>query len=413
MFSRSRKPSAVSACPCQSPCVTARQDDDALVTAVAQRSKRLTGQELVTSGKLPYDESPMKMSADSSPCEQLAFTIAPMVRRFSRFSEALPGVRAASDLNRLADGPDDGKGRTCLTMLPESAAELNSALGLPPGTIVDSDLRNDSTGFRAALYRSESDGRIILVARDTQRHSLVDWETNIDNGRGEDTDQYKAMRNLSGLLAKKNVAFDIAGYSKGGGLAQEAGLMSPKSKVYVFNSAGLPEQSIGRTSATSFESLQSRTTSFSSEGDFLTFMNNTADHDGQLANARFLRRELEGNRTFRLDPIEIQYRNPEMRDADDPDFEKDRNAFLNRLDNMIAEAEQNPGGKSLFPPVRAGSFDTIPNSMTEVGRMAGATKPEPNLGKLHQHQINKVVGPMEKQVEADRDAMRDFLKKCP
>lgn len=413
MFSRFKKPSGITTCPYQSPCVASQQDDDALVTAVAQRAKRLTGQELVTSGKQPYDESPMMVSADSSPCTKLAYTIAPTVRRFSRYSEALPGARAASDLNRLGDGPDDGKARDCLTMLPQSAKQLNATLGLPPGTITDADLRNDSTGFRAALYRSDRDGRIILVARDTQPHSLVDWQTNIDNGRGLDTDQYKAMRNLSGILTKKGVPFDVAGYSKGGGLAQEAGLMSPNSKVYVFNSAGLPEQSVVRTGAKSFESLQSRTSAFSSEGDFLTFMNTTTDHAGQLENARYLRRELEGDRTFHADPIEIQYRNPATKDAEDPAFAADRQAFLGRLDTMISDAEQNPGGKSIFPPVRAGSFDTIPNSMTRVGKTLGATDPHPNLGKLYQHKMDNVLGPMEAQVTADRDAMREFLRKCP
>lgn len=58
-------------------------------------------------------------------------------------------------------------------------------------------------------------------------------ENNIENGEGKDADQYKAARNLAAKLNAAGKQFNIAGYSKGGGLVQEAGLVSPHSKVYV------------------------------------------------------------------------------------------------------------------------------------------------------------------------------------
>lgn len=165
----------------------------------------------------------------------------------------------------------------------------NAALGLPEGTIKDADLRNDKTGCRAALYRNESNGKLIRVPRDTQPDSLVDWKTNIDNGQGKDTKQYSAMRDLSGKLAKNNISFDLSGYSKGGGLAQEGALKSPKSKVVVFNSAGLNDASLARTGNSSFDSLISRTQAYCAEGDFLTFMNQTTNPDKQITNAELER----------------------------------------------------------------------------------------------------------------------------
>lgn len=164
----------------------------------------------------------------------------PILCRFNRYREALPYARAALDMNKLGDSPKPPKKdeppqpkAKCLTRLPVTAEALCKELGLPAGTIKDVDLRNDETGFRAAMYRDESTGTLILVGRDTQPTSLADWQTNTRNGDGKDTPQYVAMRKLSGALADRNIPFDMAGYSKGGGLAQEAGLMNTSGKVFV------------------------------------------------------------------------------------------------------------------------------------------------------------------------------------
>ena len=102
---------------------------------------------------------------------------------------------------------------------------------MKPGVLQDSDLRNDITGFRAALYRDEGTGQMILVPRDTQPDSLVDWQSNTRNGMGLDTPQYQRCAGSPSKLAANDQVFDIAGYSKGGGLAQEGGLVSALSQV--------------------------------------------------------------------------------------------------------------------------------------------------------------------------------------
>jgi len=394
-----------------SPCKKAKDDDDKLSAALKGRMKGSDGE--------------MMFPAGLSYCKEQEYTLTPTFNRFNKYRKALPYARAASDVNRLKDAADDGQSKkACLTRLPDTGEALCKELGLPKGTISDADLRNDKTGFRAAIYRSEADGKLILVARDTQPHSLVDWKTNTDNGQGKDTDQYIAMRQLAGKLDKKGVPFDVAGYSKGGGLAQEAGLIANKAKVYIFNSSGLPDAALGYTGNKSFASLESRTVSYSSEGDFLTYMNNTTDPAQQLVNARYLRNRLaEEPVSFEKDkrtPIAIGYRSPELKATDEKnipqEFKDAKSAYINELDKMIKGAEdKQKRGESfrLFPPAHFREHITIDNSSTITGNTFGAGKNEPNVGKLNQHKMENVIDPLEKNLKADREMLQKFLKECP
>jgi hypothetical protein len=309
---------------------------------------------------------------------------------------------------------DEPSKKPCLTRLPMQADKLNAALGLQTGTLKDGDLRDDKTGFRAALYRDEGSGTMILVPRDTEPDSLVDWQANTRNGLGEDTPQYKTMRKLTSRLAANDQVFDIAGYSKGGGLAQEGGLMSALSQVRVFNSAGLADVSLARTGQINFDDLTSKTRLFSSEDDFLTFMNDTTDPGQNIINARFLRTELAGEGSL-LGPINIKTANPAMRGRVDPAFTAQKAAYMKELDDQIdgmQTAYDTGGAVAGFPPVRAGSRETIADTATWMGNLLNAGNDQPNLGKLNQHKMQVVLNAMEKDTNADRRRMQDFLKAC-
>jgi hypothetical protein len=201
--------------------------DDQLSKATATRITTLTGQPVseiapaaASIPSLPRDTPSGRASSD---CAQQARTLAPVMQRFNRYRNALPSARAAADLNELGDASgDEPSKKPCLTRLPVDAVRLNTALGLRQGLITDQDLRNDKTGFRAAMYRDEGTGQLVLVPRDTQPDSLADWQANTRNGAGEDTDQYAAMRRLTGKISSSGTQFDIAGYSKGGGLGRKA-----------------------------------------------------------------------------------------------------------------------------------------------------------------------------------------------
>lgn len=410
-FSRIKPPAGVA--PCANPCAAAKASDSALSQGSRERARAI-------------QSAPQHVSV---PCRQKAAQVAGVSARMDRYNAALPGARAARDMNELGDKNGGSVNQPCLTRLPLDAASLNKALGINPRSpfaIRDAELRNDATGYRSAVYRDEATGRYIMVSRDTDPHSLVDWKTNMENGQGVDTAQYRSVRRLSGALSKNKVPFDIAGYSKGGGLAQEAGLVSPRSQVYVFNSAGLHNASLARTGQRSFQNLAQRTHAFSAENEFLTFMNKTNDHGqdpaGELRNARFLRDQLGGpagwGLTAWINPLKIDYLNPANKNGNDPLFQQQRGEFLRGLDDMIARKEAHKGGPPLFPPVRSGTFDTIPNSTSWVNRRLGANDPGPNLGKLAQHQMPNVVGdksgagPMENQIAADRKYLQDFRSQC-
>ncbi len=358
------------------------------------------------------------------------------LNQFSTFTEAMPYANAANALNALGDKNTSLDTKNCLTMLPQTGAALSESLGLPEGTITDNDLRNDTTGFRAALFRNEADGSLILVSRDTQPDSLVDWKTNTDNGQGRDSKQYQAMRKLTGILNEEKIDFNIAGYSKGGGLAQEAGLLAQNAQVKVFNSAGLHSASLTRTSNSSFDDLSGRTQSFSAQGDFLTFMNNTDNDAQQLTNAAFLRDELAGDGAG-INPMKLKVRNPAMRQAiedagwfgDDPDpgFTNARDTYLSDIDNMIDEGrtamqqeqalaleQKRPANNVLqmFPPVRASEHVTLPNSIPGYNWDGKVNNPNPNLAKLIQHKMTNVVDGLTTTIEQDQKALNTFIQTC-
>jgi hypothetical protein len=401
--------------PCVPPCVAARSADTRLSSAAALRVRSLTGQP-VPENAAPDAPAQAPAAAGANDCEKRASTLAPVLQRFNRYRSALPSARAAADLNELGDGPGDvPSAKPCLTRLPVGAAGLNKSLGLPPDTLRDTDLRDDETGFRAAMYRDEATGQLILVPRDTQPDSLVDWETNTRNGTGRDTEQYGEMRELAGTLKNKGVDFDLAGYSKGGGMAQEAGLVNTDAQVRVFNSAGLHDNSLARTGADDFASLESRTQAFSAKGDFLTYMNQTSDPAQNIANARFLRQELAGEGPG-INPINIKTTNPLTRGADaGADFAAAKQSYLGELDAQIASMQSAlDEGRAVqgFPPVRAALKETINDSGSFPGWLLGANSAQPTLGKLYQHKMGGVLDAWESNVKDDRRTLQAFLSRC-
>lgn len=401
-FSRTNQTTPVT--PCANACAEAKAENDALVARTEQRAAGLLAETDAT--------------GTTKLCQSQAPNMQAVAARYSRYSDALPGARAAQDMNTLGDQRENESpvAQPCLTRLPLDADALNRELGIDPnspGAIKPSDLEDRNTGYRAAMYRDEATGRLIMVPRDTDPRSLVDWKTNIENGAGIQTDQYKSVAGLSRKLHQNGIPFDAAGYSKGGGLAQQAGLMSPNSNVYVFNSAGLNDNSLQWAGQSSFDSLTSRTRAFSAEGDFLTFMNETTDPALQTVNANYLRGQLRGENSGIVSPMEILYESPANPDEDSQAFINNRDQFLEELDGYI------DSGSISFPPVRAASREDIPNSMSWLSRRMGGESDQPRMGKLNQHKIGNVVGPdaahpgpMENQMAADRHAMEMFKQSC-
>jgi hypothetical protein len=191
------------------------------------------------------------------------------------------------------------------------------------------------------------------------------------------------MRQLTSKMSMEDQPFDIAGYSKGGGIAQEAGLLNPDAQVRVFNSAGLPDNALKWTGQENFDSLVSRTKSFSAEGDFLTCMNTTTDPGQIIINVRFPRTEFAGEGKGKgINPINIKARNPAMRGIEDPGFASDKANYLSELDaqiNSMQTAFETGGTVSGFPTVHAATKQTINDRMTTVGKLFSARSDRPTL----------------------------------
>ena len=190
--------------------------------------------------------------------------------------------------------------------------------------------------------------------------------------------------------------------------------MNSLAQVRLFNSAGLPDAALARTGQPSFDDLISRTRAFSSEGDFLTFMNTTTDPGQNIINSRFLRRELAGQGPG-LNPIDIKVRNPAMRGSSTRLFQRDKQSYLAELDRQIESMQtafDTGGTVATFPPVRAASKETIVDSMTLAGKALGARSDQPTLGKLAQHKMGVVLDAMESDVANDRQSLADFMIAC-
>ena len=105
----------------------------------------------------------------------------------------------------------------------------------------------------------------------------------------------------------------------------------------------------------------------------------------------------------------------EKKDETDITYESPLN-YIGSKAKMIANIKSDiAAGKPTlaFPPVRAAHFETIPNSLDGTNEnVFGASKDGPNLGKLAQHQMSNVLGPMEETLNKDRDALRQFVNRC-
>ena len=225
-----------------------------------------------------------------------------------------------------------------------------------------------------------------------------------ENGDGRETDQYTAASSLATKLKMNGLDYDIAGYSKGGGMAQLMGLQNDKAHVVVFNSAGLPENF---ANADQLAALSARTKSYSAEGDLLTYMNDTRDPAKLVKNAEFLKQELMGEGAG-VNPMEVSYRNPKNPAGDDDsafaDARKDLAALMDRQIEAVKKDGKPP------PPVRAAHKEVVRDSAYWYAM--GSTDDKPSLGKQIQHLMSHVLDPMKNNVDRDRQALNRFLERC-
>ncbi len=140
--------------------------------------------------------------------------------------------------------------------------------GAPVGWTRLSDQQSKS-GFYSAVYQSQIDGSVVLAYRGTNPKSAQDWETNAEQGTGQETAQYRE----SEVAAKSAKAaygnnLEITGHSKGGGEAADASAVTGL-HADTFNAAGLHPNTVERQ-GTTLEAAGSHVENYSVDGEVLT-----------------------------------------------------------------------------------------------------------------------------------------------
>lgn len=236
--------------------------------------------------------------------------------------------------------------------------------------------------------------------------SAIGRPTYIDNGAGEDTKQYNAARQLAQKLQAQGVDFDITGHSKGGGMATDAGLVTPGAKIWTFNSAGLNPKAAEIAGQGDFQDVAARTEAYHTDGDFLTAIQTEKNPARQIQNATALRNRLAGADSI-PHPLKVTKLTPDGGDVSP----EERKQFLDKLDKMIADAEAKvKAGKGenldLFPKA-LGNPHTLGQGWTPSG-------PVKDLQPLIRHTmdgkgwVNGVMGDLEAEKKQDSGKLEKF-----
>lgn len=320
--------------------------------------------------------------------------------RFERNNKAIIRAYAADNVY------NQGKEGHCLTNLSKSKEKFEKLLGLAAAKFTNEDFSNPETGFKAALYRSESDGRVILAFQGTDPETLVDWDTNIKNGLGRSTAQGEAARKLAKKLTDAGVDFDIAGHSKGGGLATLAATRAPKAQVYTFNSAGVSPGIIKQYGEVTVENLTRRTQAFRFQDEFLTIMQSQTTAQGRIDQAEQLLSELKGEAGWK-NPLKIIKRDTSGKN--EANFVKERDDLFTKFSDEIKNARQRmAAGDNLddyFPPAIGTPVDLGPAPDTVLNQ---------RLDRLNNHTMRGlldggVLPRMESQKNEDIVALHEFV----
>jgi type VI secretion system secreted protein VgrG len=124
------------------------------------------------------------------------------------------------------------------------AADVYNETGAPEGW---TRLQNWSapSGFFAAAYRSEIDGRVVVAYRGTEPTTWQDWGTNIIQGAGAPAAQHASAASVARQArAQYGESVEHTGHSLGGGLAA-TGAMASNGRADTFNAAGVHPNSYG------------------------------------------------------------------------------------------------------------------------------------------------------------------------
>ena len=149
----------------------------------------------------------------------------------------------ASTLARLADDVYLAKSSPPAGFRVATNAEL-ARIGVDPAL-----LATRSNGYRARAYVTGSGDTTRVVIAFKGSATRGDWEANVRQAVGSNTDHYNRALQIGQRIARQGVTnVTFTGHSLGGGLASAAGLAAGRSTV-TFNAAGLSDATIRQATA--------------------------------------------------------------------------------------------------------------------------------------------------------------------
>lgn len=98
---------------------------------------------------------------------------------------------------------------------------------------------------KVGLYENKKTGGAIVVFDGTRPLSAADWAANLAMSHGRVPDEYAEAPNIAALFKQRYKDILIAGHSKGGGIAQYAGMYAHMRSVAI-NSPGVPDAMVKR-----------------------------------------------------------------------------------------------------------------------------------------------------------------------
>ncbi|WP_023639301.1 PAAR domain-containing protein [Dickeya zeae] len=145
--------------------------------------------------------------------------------------------------------PVDEVARKARTALPKPPVGLVHLTAKEIPELAGARFTDLDSGFGAALFKSDINGEMMLTFRGTNNAvtGAKDWMTNLSQGMGRETTQYKQAIDLASqvkdLMPSKSSV--IVGHSLGGGLASAA-VSAAKLPGYTFNAAGLHANTVAK-----------------------------------------------------------------------------------------------------------------------------------------------------------------------
>src|SRR5690606_28386335 len=216
-----------------------------------------------------------RKSAENMPPVKKAATLV-TADRFERNIDAVEKAKLCQNIY-VKDKPDDIlkpeqlilKRQGVEGFKPMDSAEDLKKYGLKP-----SDMSPSKTNFRAVIYEPDKsifgeDAKPVLVFKGTE--NTEDWKNNLQQGLGSKSKYYERASWIATEISDRQIEFEIAGHSLGGGLGSAAAQVSGMDAT-TFNAAGLSKKTIPEAAISSAANPETKINAYRLDGELLTYL---------------------------------------------------------------------------------------------------------------------------------------------